>query len=295
VTPVVILGCGYVGTRVALAALAEGRAVRACARKTARLADLGARGAEIKYVEAGTPKLFTPAIAGAAGGLVLYSIPPVIGLPTGQSVRAALQASYAAGVGCFIYLSSSGLYGPQPDDDVWIDEDSDVVHDDAPMKGVLSDEHELEISSHPSPRVVTLRLAPVYGPGRGVRGKLRAGSYKILDDGSHATSRIHIDDAVRVIFAAERAAPHRARYLVADDEPTTQAEYARWLSDRLGVPMPESRAMFEPGAPKVAHRNRRIRNTRMKRELDLVLRYPSFRDGELAIEAEESAAPPPDA
>src|SRR5206468_189736 len=139
-------------------------------------------------------------------------------------------------------------------------------------------------------RTVILRLAPVYGPGRGVRERMRKQEYKILDDGQHVTSRIHVDDVVRIVLAAEQRAPARSRFLVADDEPTTQGEYARWLSDRMGLAMPPSRLIFEPGAPRVAHRNRRIRNTRLKQALELELRYPSFREGEAAIEAESSAA-----
>ena len=134
-----------------------------------------------------------------------------------------------------------------------------------------------------------LRIAPVYGGGRGIRARLRKGDYRILDDGQHVTSRIHVDDIVRVVFAAEERAPARARYLVADDEPTTQGQYAAWLSERMGIAMPPSRQIIEPGKPRVAHRNRRIRNALMKQELGVELRYPSFREGEAAIEAEEAA------
>jgi nucleoside-diphosphate-sugar epimerase len=285
--PLVILGCGYVGARLARAALAAGRPTRVCARSTGRLAPLGELGAEIKYLDAGTPKLFTAALNGMAGAAVVYSIPAGNG-PPGQAMRAALQASYGVGAGCFIYFSSSGLYGAQPDDDVIIDDDTPVAHDDKPMRNVLSDEAELENCAFDALRTVILRLAPVYGPGRGVRQRLRKGDYKILDDGQHAISRIHLDDVTRIVFAAEDRAPTRSRYLVADDEPTTQGEYARWLCERMGIAMPPSRAMFEPGAPRVAHRNRRIRNARLKQALGLELQYPSFREGEAAIEAEES-------
>jgi hypothetical protein len=47
--------------------------------------------------------------------------------------------------------------------------------------------------------------------------------------------------------------------------------------------------MFEPGAPRT-HRNRRIRNARLKQELAIELRYPNFRDGEAAIDTELAAA-----
>jgi nucleoside-diphosphate-sugar epimerase len=286
VTPLIVLGCGYVGSRIARAALAEGRTVRVCARSTGKLAPLGALGAEVKYLDAQIPKQLPLAVASLQGATVVYSIPPVTNLPPGQAMRAALQAAYGAGCGCFIYFSSSGLYGAVPDDDVWIDEDTPLAHDDPGMKNVLADEGEIASCNFDRLRLVTLRLAPVYGPGRGVRNRILKGDYKLLDDGTHAISRIYLDDVVRVVAAAEAKAATKSLYLVADDEPTTQREYATWLCERLGVPLPGSRSMFEPGASRVAHRNRKIKNAKLKRELELTLQYPTFREGEAAIEAE---------
>ena len=260
--------------------------MRVCARGTGKLAPLAALGAEVKYLDASVPKQLPLAVASLQGATVVYSIPPVTNLPPGQVLRAALQAAYGAGCACFIYFSSSGLYGAGPDDDVWIDEDTPLAHDDQSMKNVISDEDEISRCSFDRLRLVTLRLAPVYGPGRGVRNRILKGDYKLLDDGQHAISRIYVDDVVRVVAAAEAKAATKSLYLVADDEPTTQRDYATWLCERLGVPLPGSRSMFEPGAPRVAHRNRKIRNAKLKRELELALKYPTFREGEAAIEAE---------
>jgi nucleoside-diphosphate-sugar epimerase len=287
--PLIILGCGYVGARLARAALAEGRTVRVCARGTGRLAPLGALGAEVKFLDAAVPRQLGPAMSGLPGATVVYSIPPVAVLPPGMAIRAALQAAYGAGAGCFVLFSSSGLYGSQPDDEVWIDEDTPVATDDPPMNNIKNDELEVERCSFDRLRTVTLRLAPVYGPGRGLRERIRKGEFRLLDDGQHATSRIHVDDVAHVVFAAEARAPRGARYLVADDEPTTQGDYTRWLCERLGLPLPPSRQVFEPGKPRAAHRNRRIRNARLKQELGVELRYPTFREGEAAIDAELAA------
>lgn len=289
-TPLVILGCGYIGSRLAPVALAAGRQVRVCARSTGRLGPLGALGAEIKYVDVTMPKQVPPAMASMHGGTLLYSIPPIGALPPRVAVTRALQAASGAGISTMIFLSSAGLYGDSPDDDVWIDEDTPIARDDPPMNGVLTDEDAIDTSTFDRVRTVILRLAPVYGPGRGVRARLRKGSYKLLDDGSHAISRIHVDDVVQIILAAEARAAHGSKYLVADDEPTTQGAYAAWLCERLGLPMPPARARLDPDLPKAMHRNRRLRNTRMKADLGVVLRYPSFREGEAAIEAEEAEA-----
>lgn len=283
--PLIVLGCGYVGSQIARAARAAGRSVRVAARSTGRLAPLAELGIEVKYFDAAIPKQLSSLVATMHGATVVFSIPPHSSGPPGQAVRTALQAAYGVGANCFIYLSSSGMYGSTPDDDVWIDEDSPVVHDDPPMQGVQTDELVITQNQFEKLRTVVLRLAPVYGPGRGVRNRLAKGDYKIIDEGQHAISRIHIDDVVKVVFAAEDRAPTRSLFLVADDEPTTQGEYAKWLSERMGVLMPGSRSLYEPGAARVAHRNRKIKNTRLKTVLGLELTYPTFRDGEVAIEA----------
>jgi len=284
--PLVILGCGYVGTRIAKKALEAGRQVRVCARGTARLQPMIALGAEVKFLDATTPKQFTAACASISGGTVIYSIPPVTALPPGHALRAALQAAYGGGAACFILFSSSGLYGDEPDDDVWIDEDT-PIRPDAAMNSIQSEETEMERCTFDRLNLVTMRLAPVYGPGRGVRNRIRKGDYRILDDGQHVTSRIHVDDVARVVFAAEEKAPTRSVFLLADDSPTTQGEYATWLAERMKVAVPPHRQMIEPGKAKVAHRNRKIRNKRVKETLGIELLYPSFREGEAAIEAEE--------
>lgn len=286
-TPLVVLGCGYVGTRLAKIALAQGRKVRVCSRSTGRLQPIfQPLGAEVKFLDATTPKQFTAACSGMPGATVVYSIPPVTTLPPGHAIRAALQAAYGGGAASFILFSSCGLYGDEPDDEAWIDEDTPITPDGA-MQNIRSEEEELERCSFERIKVVTLRLAPVYGPGRGVRNRLRRGDYKILDDGQHATSRIYVDDVARVVFAAAEKAPHKSVFLVGDDAPTTQGEYAKWLSERLGVPMPPYRQMYEPGKARVAHRNRKIRNTRLHDVLGVTLQYPSYREGEAAIEAAE--------
>lgn len=286
--PLTILGCGYVGTRLAKAALATGRPVKVAGRSTGKLAPLQELGATVKYLDAGIVKQIAPICSGTSGGTVVFSIPPVTLLPPGQVVRAALQAAYGAGADCFIYFSSSGLYGADPDDEIWVDEDTPLALDDPPMKDIVTNEETIAQSTH-NLRTVTLRLAPVYGPGRGVRSRLDKGDYKLLDDGRHAISRIHVDDVVNVVFAAEDRAANHSTFLVADDEPTTQLDYATWLCERMGKPLPGSRTQFEPGKPRVAHRNRKIRNTRIKEQLGVTLRYPTFREGEAAIEAELGA------
>lgn len=288
--PLIILGCGYLGSRLARAALAAGRPVRVGARSTGKLAALGALGAEVKYVNASQPKTLGPAMHGLPGATVVWAIPPVTDLPPGHAIRGALQAAHGGRCDTFVYFGSTGLYGDRPDDDAWIDEDTPLDQGDPPMQGYHHDETAIAACPFDDLRTVILRLAPVYGPGRGMRAQLGKGKYTMLEDGRHATSRVHVDDIATVVFAAEERAPMRATYLVADDEPTTQRTYAEWLCERMGLPLPGSRELYEANGRRNAHRNRKIRNQRMKDALGVALRYPSFREGEAAIEAEDAAA-----
>jgi hypothetical protein len=122
-----------------------------------------------------------------------------------------------------------------------------------------------------------------------VRERLKAGTYKLVDEGSHMFSRVHVDDVVGIIVAAADRAPNPAVYCVADDRPTTQKEYADWLVSRLGVPAPPTVASLAPGMPRRPVRNRAVANAKLKRELDYAFRYPTYVEGESAIEAEVGA------
>jgi nucleoside-diphosphate-sugar epimerase len=293
-SPLVIFGCGYVGTRLARAALAQGRPVRACARGTARLEPLRELGAEVHYIDAARPKQFGPALQGLLSPTVVYSIPPPPDIPAGEAVRRASQAALNAGARSFIYLSTAGLYGNTADPD-WVDEETNVALNDAQMAPRLSDESAVQSAAAAGLRTVILRLPAIYGPGRGVRYRLIKGDYKLIDGGEHWISRIHVDDLVRIILAADERAPAAALYLVSDDRPTLQKEHAEWLCQRLSLPQPPSVPAFGAGYARSPQRGRRIRNDRLKRDLQITLQYPSFIEGELQIEAEAAPAPAPPA
>lgn len=282
----VILGCGFIGTRLARAALAAGRPVRVCSRHPAKLAPLGELGAEVVEFDAAKPEGFGRALAGTRGPSVIYSVPPGGNVSSGAISRAA-KAAREAGASCLIYLGSSGLYGKRPEDDRVIDEDSGIVLDD--QTSFVHEEAAVHAASQAGLRTVTLRLAAVYGPGRGVRNRLRKGTYQMVDDGVHWISRIHVDDLVQIIFAAEARAAAGSVYMVADDRPTTQREYTEWLCAHLGVPLPPSVPLFGNDGRVQTHRARNVSNAKLKRELGVTLTYPTYVEGEAQLDAEEAA------
>jgi tryptophan 2,3-dioxygenase len=290
----VILGCGYVGTRLTRALLAAGERVRVCARNTQRLAELGALGAQVHALDGAKVRAFGPALYNTGAPVVVYSIPPIANLPSGEPLRRAAEAAMTAGAQRFIYLSSTAVYGETPDGET-VDEDTPVAIADADAAPRIAEESAVETARLGGLQTVILRLTAIYGPGRGVRERLKAGTYKLVDDGAHTFSRVHVDDIVGIIRAAADRAPSAALYCVADDHPSTQREYADWLTRRMGTPPPQSVPSLAPGVRRRAVRNRFISNARLKRELDYTFKYPSYVEGEQAIEREEggASAPPP--
>ena len=303
--PYVILGCGYVGTRLAQSLLADGAQVRVCARRTTLLEPLHAQGAQVHYLEASRSHQFGPAMLGLDQPIVVYSIPGVIGMPQGEAVRRAASAALRVHARAFIYLGSSAVYGRSEGNSNadWVDEDSSTAPSDPEAATRLADEAAVASIAQSGMRTVVLRLAAIYGPAlaphlpaRGVRQRIRSGQYRLFDGGRYYFSRIFVDDLVRVIrAAADHALTSGATlstYVVGDDHPCPQLEYATWLAEHLKLPMPPSVDSHLVGAGQVI-RGRRLNNARLKRELKLALSYPSFRDGEAQIDAcEHSGALP---
>ena len=300
--PYVILGCGYVGTRLCQSLLADGARVRVGSRRVALLEPLRERGAEVVYFDAGRPHQFGPALLGLDRPVVVYSIPGVPDLPQGEAVRRAATAALRMHARAFIYLGSSAVYGRSEEHltSEWVDEDTAVASNDPDAALRLADEAAVQSVAQAGLRVVVLRLAAIYGPAlsssqpaRGVRQRLRANQYKLWDGGRYYFSRIVIDDLVRVIRAAADRAPVGATYVVGDDHPCPQGEYGRWLASHLGLPEPPHADSHQSRSAGNSIRGRRLNNGRLKRELGVTLVYPSYKEGELYIDASEKGAPLP--
>ncbi len=281
----VILGCGYLGARLTRALLADGQRVRVCARNLARLEPLAALGAQLHALDAAKLRAFGPALYNTRSPVVVYSIPPLGQMPAGEPPRRAAEAASSVGAQKFIYLSSTAVYG-ETESGVTVDEESPISIGDPAAAPRLADESAVETARLAGLPTVILRLAAIYGPGRGVRERLKAGSYKLIDEGVHFFSRVHVDDLVGIVRASAERAPSGAVYCVADDRPTTQREYCDWLTARLGTPPVPSVPSLAQGAPRRAVRNRKISNARLKRELGYSFRHPSYVEGERAIEEE---------
>jgi nucleoside-diphosphate-sugar epimerase len=141
--------------------------------------------------------------------------------------------------------------------------------------------------------VAIIRLAGIYGPGRGPFQKIRNGTARRIIKPGQVFNRIHVDDIAAIV---EAAFTHKADgiFNAVDDEPAPPQDVLAHAADLLGVPPPPE-VLFQdadltPMARSFYGENKRVRNQRIKRELGVRLAYPTYREGLRAVLQAETAA-----
>lgn len=179
----------------------------------------------------------------------------------------------------FVYTSSTSVYGQ---DDGSLVTEADPVAPAAETAQVLVETEKRLFAAREKfdfPAVV-LRLAGIYGPGRGywLKQFLR-GEARLDGDGARFLNLIHLQDVVGAIIAALPDAPAGSVYNVVDDEPVSQRELFAWLAAKLHQPLPPAAAADAAGPRKRGATNKRVSNLRLKAQLGFQCQYPTFRQG----------------
>ncbi len=96
-------------------------------------------------------------------------------------------------------------------------------------------------------------------------------------------NRIHVDDIAGVVRASIAAPAPGRIYNVADDLPAPSSDLVTYACGLLKVDAPKEipfdKAVLSPMAREFWADNKRIDNRRMKHELGVQLRYPTYRQG----------------
>ena len=127
------------------------------------------------------------------------------------------------------------------------------------------------------------RLAGIYGPGRGPFAKVRAGTARRIIKKGQVFSRIHVEDIAQVLAASIAQPNPGAAYNLCDDDPAPPEDVIGHAAELLGLPLPPAEdfetAEMTPMARSFYAESKRVRNDRIKDELGVVLKYPSYRAG----------------
>ena len=188
-------------------------------------------------------------------------------------------AKIAPRLNWFGYLSTSGVYGDFKGD--WVDENTPV--NPTTQRGKMRLLAEQQWKSIVDLPLHIFRLAGIYGPGRGPFAKVRAGTAQRVSKPGQVFSRIHVDDIIQTLSASILSPNPAGIYNLCDDDPAPPQDVIGYAAELLGLPLPPlvpfEEADLSPMARSFYAENKRIRNDRIKKDLGVSLKYPSYKQG----------------
>jgi nucleoside-diphosphate-sugar epimerase len=280
-----VVGCGYVGLRLARALLPRGPVVgiTASEESAARVESQGidACAWNLDDADAAVPRRAgTPSV-------VYYLVPPPTSGTTDPRVKRFL-ARLPAPPARVVYVSTTGVYG---------DAQGAVVDEDSPLNPG-TDRAARRVDAEHSVRTwctrqgvawTILRVPGIYGPGRLPIERLKRGEPMIRHSEAGYSSRIHVDDLVNACLLTG-SAPRAAErvYNVTDGNPASMTEYFERVATLAGLPPPrlvtraEAEQVLSPGLLSYLAESRRVDSRRIREELGFAPRFADLRLGILS-------------
>ena len=290
----VIFGCGYLGTALALAVRSAGMKVTALTRSQSRadtLRKIGLHRVVVADIQESGWENELPAgadfvvncLSSGGGDLTSYRNTYLDGM---RRILAWVAAD-GGPIGTLLYTGSTGVY-PQSRGEA-VDETASLDSGDVRSDVLREAEDLLRQPCAGIGRWFILRLAGIYGPGRHhLLDQLRGEVSVLPGSGVHRMNMAHQDDIVSAMLACFTA-PTEVRneiFNVADGAPATKAEVVQWLCSQLGRTEP----VFTPegGTGKRANgpADRIILSRKLTERLGWQPAYPTYREGYVRLLAE---------
>jgi nucleoside-diphosphate-sugar epimerase len=258
--------------------------------KAAAIAAAGIGGHKVEaFVFDGSAAAPEAVAAVTDASVMLISVPP---RQNGDPVLAHFADTVAAAphLRAIVYLSTVGVYGDHGG--AWVDEATPA----APVSPRSRERLEAEqawsaLGARAGKPMAHLRLAGIYGPGQNALVQVARGSAKRIDKPGQVFNRIHVADIAQAIDAAFARRASGA-FNVTDDEPTAQGTPIAFAAELLGETPPAEIAFAQaakdmtPMGLSFYGESKRVRNARLKSELGVALRYPTYREGLRALLSE---------
>ncbi len=279
--PVSIVGCGYVGCRLARRWRDGGTEVTGYAVSEASRARIAAAGATAVALDLDVE---APAPLALAGHRVYYAVPPP---PTGErDGRLERWLDCITGTPArIVYLSTTGVYG---------DRGGERVDEDCPARprtprAVRRLAAEQALRDWAQARDVSwcvLRIPGIYGPQRLPVERLARGDPAIRPEEASPGNRVHVEDLVTACAAAGSSPrAHRRIYNIGDGSEESAVAFLQRVARITGLPPPplvsraEAARTFSESSWSFLGESRRIDNRRMVEELGVALRYRDLDQG----------------
>ena len=277
-----IVGCGYLGVRLARSLTQQGDPVSGLVRSSESVGRLEQEGIQPLQLDLDRPSSVD---IGLVGSDLYYLAPP--------PPRGRLESRVENLISCFgvwgsprrvLYISTSGVYGDCSG--AWVDERWPVRPQTDRARRRWDGERRFRAWREAGGgELVIVRVAGIYGPDRLPLERLRQGLPLVRGDQAPYSNRIHVDDLVKVCKAAMGRGADGEVYNASDGYPTTMTDYFTRLADLTGLPrpplisMPEAAQRLSPGMMSYLRESRRLDNRKIREGLGVELDYPGLETG----------------
>lgn len=281
-TDPLIIGCGYVGTRLARQYLGQGdipQGVVATEQSRLRLDAAGIVGRRLNIDSDDLGALQ------AKGVRLFLMAPPTAAGATDTRTRRLVEAFLRHGQPRrILYISTTGVYGDCGGD--WVDETRPARPAVDRARRRWDAEQVLRGWSLASgAELIILRVAGIYGPGKLPLERIRRRLPLVRPEDAPWSNRIHVDDLVSACIAAMERGRDGAVYNVCDGHPSTMTDYFFRVADAVGlerppvIPLAEAEARLSAGMMSYMRESRRLSNRKMCEDLGIELRFPTLTAG----------------
>lgn len=284
-----IVGCGYVGVRLARQYLDLGRPIRGLVRTDLGLARLAAAGIPGLRKDLATDDLWDLSLEGAR--LFHLAPPPDRGTEDTHTRRLVDAFRRAGQPHRIVYVSTTGVYGDCQG--AWVDESSPPRPTAERSRRRWDAEQTLRgWSQETGGELVILRVAGIYGPERLPLERIRQGVPLVRPEEAPFTNRIHVVDLVSALMAAMERAVSGSLYNACDGHPSRMTDYFLAIADACGLARPplilraEASARLSAGMLSYLAESRRLSNRKLVEDLGVRLRYPTLAEGLRDLQAE---------
>lgn len=271
----VVIGCGYVGTRLQHRLSAQGVSCIGVARTA--LADNSRLLLDLDQDDQ------QPLLQVCAGASLYYFAPPSSNSLHDARSRRLIDTLQQAGVlpANVVLISTTGVYGDCAGG--WVDESAALrPAADRAKRRVDAEQAWAQFSESTGVALAVLRVAGIYGPGKLPLRRLHSGKPLLSQQQSPWSNRVHVDDLLDTVQAVSGSA---TVINVADGNPSSMTQYFHCLADAAGLPrLPEAsreqlQAQWSEGLRSYMDESRRIDNSHMRELLGASLRYPDLATG----------------
>jgi nucleoside-diphosphate-sugar epimerase len=263
-----VVGCGYLGGRVAARWVAAGDLVYGVTRSSDRGHVLAAAGIVPVVHDVSSTATWPTSlpVCDTVFWAVGFDAQPPITPRDVHVLGLGRLLDTLAGQPRVILSSSTG---------VWGDERGNVVTEETPVHpareaGRVLVGAEALLQTHPRGPGVALRFAGLYGPGRLPRlDGLRTGA-PIAADPDSWLNLIHVDDAATIVAAVADAPAPRPLYVVSDGQPVRRRDWYGQLARAIGSPEPK----WDTAAARSRGADKRVDPSLLYRDLAISLAHP---------------------